>query len=598
MARKIKLILGRASSEYFHNKWRHLISTVLVILFFLPMLFLYFLASSSYKNPTYGVQVMKELYVSFNPLANWESFGKNISYPDRLISFDGKEVFTSAEYYQEINEVEDSRPKELVFRLEDGSILKAEFSRYDPNKNDFLLGFLFPWFTGVLIFLSGLFFYLHQKNNSSFFLMVAGFFAGLWLGQFFDFSSTHMFFYFTANTFMLFVLCIVLAPTILLEKEKKPLKKYVFYFLLVSWIALFCWNNYSIVFLKEHNPTFFRLIWWFVLLSCVRGNILTAISLFKKKEMAASLAWAVIFLIFGISVIIVSPLITFSLHRPVQVNHLLPFVTFIPVIALYSIFIGLKQYNYKLVEEVKEIRGLLVNKARRNASMVLLAGISHEINNPLHGIFGWNAVVKQNIEKLKKIKFKNPEDKKEINRIIEKVVKGSNLIHKFSMSMHNVVESIRGHTKGDLVLKKVDINQEIQHAIDLYDRQIKTKNLKFVFNPKQDAEVKCDVHKIHQVFSNVINNAIFASKDDSNVVVTTNKKTPFLEITVTDFGCGISDEDIERAFDPFYTTKDPGLGMGLGLYICSEILKEHGGSIRIFSIPFKKTDVEIKLPLN
>jgi len=71
----------------------------------------------------------------------------------------------------------------------------------------------------------------------------------------------------------------------------------------------------------------------------------------------------------------------------------------------------------------------------------------------------------------------------------------------------------------------------------------------------------------------------------------------YYEIKIKDQGKGMTTDEIEKVFDPFYTTKEPGKGMGIGLYICSQIMKIHRGSIDIHSSPGKGTEVLIKIPL-
>jgi len=71
---------------------------------------------------------------------------------------------------------------------------------------------------------------------------------------------------------------------------------------------------------------------------------------------------------------------------------------------------------------------------------------------------------------------------------------------------------------------------------------------------------------------------------------------PFIEIIVEDKGPGIPADVLPHVFDPFYTTREPGKGMGLGLYIVQEIIREHNGCIAVFALPSEGTRIILRLP--
>jgi two-component system NtrC family sensor kinase len=95
---------------------------------------------------------------------------------------------------------------------------------------------------------------------------------------------------------------------------------------------------------------------------------------------------------------------------------------------------------------------------------------------------------------------------------------------------------------------------------------------------------------------NVILNARDAMAGGGVVTLTTRGDAGYLSITCEDTGRGIAEDDLSRIFDAFYTTKDHGLGAGLGLYICQSIVDEHGGHVQIDSRVGKGTKVTITLP--
>jgi signal transduction histidine kinase len=112
-----------------------------------------------------------------------------------------------------------------------------------------------------------------------------------------------------------------------------------------------------------------------------------------------------------------------------------------------------------------------------------------------------------------------------------------------------------------------------------------------------------DYAQIEQVFTNIILNAIDAMENGGILCITTKhhpqksaKKHPYVEIIFEDTGCGIPTEILEKAFEPFYTTKDSGTG--LGLFISYGIIEKHGGTIDVASSPDKGAKFKICLPVS
>lgn len=104
--------------------------------------------------------------------------------------------------------------------------------------------------------------------------------------------------------------------------------------------------------------------------------------------------------------------------------------------------------------------------------------------------------------------------------------------------------------------------------------------------------------QLNQVFLNLLSNAADAMNDKGEIWIVTRKIGEVVEIRTKDTGCGISDEIRDKIFDPFFTTKKVGSGMGLGLWICYQIVVDgHGGWIEVHSEIGKGTEMIIKLPI-
>jgi len=152
------------------------------------------------------------------------------------------------------------------------------------------------------------------------------------------------------------------------------------------------------------------------------------------------------------------------------------------------------------------------------------------------------------------------------------------------------------------------ITIQSQSIVDIIDRtlnliahdlEIKGIQLKRHIAPDLP-EVQCDFQQIQQALLNLIYNASDAMFDGGTLTVTGQIKAGaerFLDIMVTDTGCGISDEDREKIFDPFFTTKAEGKGVGLGLSVVYGIITRHNGTINVESIPGKGSTFTFSLPV-
>ena len=95
----------------------------------------------------------------------------------------------------------------------------------------------------------------------------------------------------------------------------------------------------------------------------------------------------------------------------------------------------------------------------------------------------------------------------------------------------------------------------------------------------------------------IVQNALDASPIDQQVRLELSRRASELVVTVSDRGVGMEPAEVERALEPFFTTKEVGLGMGLGLYLASSFIESLGGTLEIHSVPGEGTDVRVLLPL-
>jgi len=150
-----------------------------------------------------------------------------------------------------------------------------------------------------------------------------------------------------------------------------------------------------------------------------------------------------------------------------------------------------------------------------------------------------------------------------------------------------------------------DINKIIKETITLIENQALVKRVFLCFDPGADIPIKTlDRSQFQSVIMNIIINAIDATEPGGNITISTrnnlitrNDKHREIEIIIADSGCGITPEQLDKMFDPFYTTKDVGKGTGLGLPVSLGIIENHGGTISVKSQVGKGSTFIIHLPL-
>ncbi|HEX9652968.1 MAG TPA: ATP-binding protein [bacterium] len=208
----------------------------------------------------------------------------------------------------------------------------------------------------------------------------------------------------------------------------------------------------------------------------------------------------------------------------------------------------------------------LIQAEKLSALGQMIAGVAHELNNPLAGILGYAQLLLE--EKL-------PTNVSNDIRVILKEGKRCQRIVK------NLLTFARKHNSER---ELIDINQLLNSILELsaYDLKVGTVSLLKDLDP-QLPKVYGDYNQLQQVFLNLISNALFAlktvKKEHKEIKVRSERMADGIRIQVMDNGPGIAPEQKSKIFDPFYTTKEVGQGIGLGLSICFGIVHSHHGSL-------------------
>lgn len=237
-----------------------------------------------------------------------------------------------------------------------------------------------------------------------------------------------------------------------------------------------------------------------------------------------------------------------------------------------------------IVEDITEFKRLLdqtIQSEKLAEVGRLSAGIAHEINNPL-------AVVAYATELLKR-EQPLPSYQEELLEKIETEVE----------RLKNLTGGLLSFSSSRETRKRlVDLNNLVTEISKLLRFELQRKSLRLTTEFSDIPAISADSNKIKQVVINLVMNAVHALHCQGQILLSTClNQNGMVELQVRDNGPGIAPELQERVFTPFFTTKPEGEGTGLGLYICQNIVREHGGSIVLESQPGQGTLFRICLPV-
>ncbi len=211
----------------------------------------------------------------------------------------------------------------------------------------------------------------------------------------------------------------------------------------------------------------------------------------------------------------------------------------------------------------------LLVQSRKLASLgTMLAGVAHEVNNPLSNISSSCQILLEELDD-----GDTEFQRKTLTKVLEQVEKAHTLIL-------NLLEVSR--TK-ELHLESVNLKETIERTLGSLAAH-KPPEVRVTVQLDGLLRVSADRRKMEQVFTNLISNAFQAIDGAGEVNIRAlAKKDGTVRIIVSDTGRGIAEEDLSRVFDPFFTTKDVGKGTGLGLFIAHDIIERHQGTIQVKS---------------
>jgi signal transduction histidine kinase len=255
---------------------------------------------------------------------------------------------------------------------------------------------------------------------------------------------------------------------------------------------------------------------------------------------------------------------------------------------------ALEQRNAELHEAMDKLRRAQDNLVRSEklASMGrLVAGIAHEINNPVNAVINSLGPLDEAVKKIAAGEGGSPiEIAKEAEEILAVVQRGAT-------RTKAIVQALHGYARGDdTVQREVNLARSVDETLGLLQHRL--RNVKVVKDIEPKARILGFPGQVDQVLMNLLTNAAQAMGEKGGTIsVTALNQDARVLLTVADDGSGIPKDVLPHIFDPFFTTKDVGEGSGLGLSIVHGIIERHGGHIDVESEPGQGTKFSISFPL-
>lgn len=303
------------------------------------------------------------------------------------------------------------------------------------------------------------------------------------------------------------------------------------------------------------------------------------------------------------------------LNKPIEKNQLLA-----------RIHAGLRQKQlYKKLqatnEELKATQAQLIQTKKMSSLSKVVAGIAHEINNPIgfiHGNIrhaqGYFADILTLVELYQQAYPEPPKEvtsfikKIELEYIVEDMPQILKSMENGSARVRDIIKSLRTFAGLDETsMKSVSLLECMDNTLALVDLQLQGNGIQVVRQYSELPVILCNFRDINQAFMNIFTNAIDAIKDKQQAdpafqgciqIVTMQPRPNLINISIMDNGDGVDADAFEKIFDPFFTTKDVGDGMGLGLSVAYQIIQDHQGQLFCNSYPQAGAEFVISLPVH
>jgi len=267
--------------------------------------------------------------------------------------------------------------------------------------------------------------------------------------------------------------------------------------------------------------------------------------------------------------------------------------------------------------QLKAAQSQLVQHERMATLGQLVAGIAHEINNPVNFLINSVRPLRQVTSKIENVlrlyesaenlsaedmaerirKIRLYKKQMAFDTVLGDMDSALELVCNGAERTGQIVENLRVFSRTEqTTFKSVDLRRGLDITISLLAHHLKNR-ITVHKDYREIPLVECNPGQINQVFMNLLSNAAQAIRGDGEIWLDVRKTGRYVRIRIRDNGGGIPDEHLYRIFEPFFTTKGESQGTGLGLSITHNIIQEHGGTIEVRSEPGKGTEFTVSLPV-
>ncbi len=274
----------------------------------------------------------------------------------------------------------------------------------------------------------------------------------------------------------------------------------------------------------------------------------------------------------------------------------------------------------KTFEENRKITAELIQREKMSSLGQLVAGVAHEINNPVNFIYGNLSHAKEYTDDLielakvyqlnypyPKPAVKNKIEEIDLEFLLEDLPKIFESMQVGTKRIRQIVLSLQSFSRQDQVkLKAVDIHEGIDNTLMILETRLKPQGsfpgIKIIKEYSQLPLTECFSGQLNQVFMNLICNAIDALEETHQdchkiTIQTSYEENSHILVTIADNGPGLTEEIKQHLFEPFFTTKPVGKGTGLGLSISFQIMEKLGGKLDYHSVLGEGTKFFIEIPM-
>jgi signal transduction histidine kinase len=244
--------------------------------------------------------------------------------------------------------------------------------------------------------------------------------------------------------------------------------------------------------------------------------------------------------------------------------------------------------------ELQEIQVQLMQSEKLSSLGQLVAGVAHELNNPIGFVHANLQLLDEYIEKFSQARSDGADTEKIRDAIAKLLARSREGTHR----VKEIVQDLRTFSRMDQAqLQDADLHEELDRTIRFMEPRFKD-GVTVVRNYGDLPRVRCYPGQLNQVFLNLLMNACDAMDSRGSIEITTSRTDDGVRLEIRDDGPGVPPELLNRLFDPFFTTKEVGKGTGLGLSLSHGIIERHRGKFSVNSNLGEGATFVIELPLD